>query len=60
VDFSDPDDPYFCPCVYLLSVALHIFASELPLSDVAKCHALYIVHRCYLEVSRDQSKQRSV
>lgn len=57
MDFSDPDSPLFCPGAFLLSVAMHIFATPQELHHLNKLIALDLVHKCYMEV-QDELRQR--
>lgn len=56
MDLSDPDSPLFCPGAFLLSVAMHIFATPTPVWYGPKILALGIVHRCFTEV-QDELRQ---
>ncbi len=58
MDFSDPDSPIFCPCTFLLCVAIHLFAETDPQWSIWAWHSLRIVKRCYMEVHYER-QQRS-
>jgi len=54
MDWSDPHNPLFCPCNFLLSVSLHLMADVGPDTWLDSFRAAWIIKLCYMEVMHER------